>query len=195
MCDILKQLESAPGGLEVCELSSKCRYHKKSPERFSHNRILKDFKCLELFHTVYPKILALMYDGEFVAKELMCKCPNAENTVTVRLYSKPVRSISLRILNRIKQILYPIRPMDVVNCTVYIEVLSSGNNCFVGYKEKDVFQIHHTGTICPQALYSAFPLVLVPKKNYVCQCPSHVNKVVFKRHPIKRSEQDVRYNP
>ena len=184
MCELLKQLESEKKSLEVKELSSSCRYHKRSPERFICGDIFKGFKCLELFHAVYPKVLALMYGARFSEEELIMRCPHYKDTVTVRLYSKSIKSIIRRFLNKVKQLLHFLYPMDVVNQVVYVEILSVDGRCFAGYKKGDAFEIHHTGTICPQALYSAFPGVLLSKEDNICQCPSDVNRVVFQKSKL-----------
>lgn len=179
MCKLLKQLESEKKSLEVSELFATCRYHKKKLERFEYGNIFKGFKCLELFHAVYPKVLALMYGANFLEEELVMLCPHYKNTVTVRLYGKPVKSVTSRFLNKVKQLLHPLRPMDIVNCVVYVEILSVEGQCFARYEKGNKFEIYHIGTICPQALYSVFPGVLLCKEDNACQCPSNVNRVVF----------------
>ena len=123
MCDLMKKLEQKQNSVTVDQLSLKCRYHKKEDEKFDDDSFLKEFKCLELFHSLYPMVLALMYDANFSEDELVLTCPNSENTVTVRLFLEPVKGIDFWI-NTVKEMLRPLRPMDVVTSTVCAEVIS-----------------------------------------------------------------------
>ena len=178
MCDLTKSLERKNNGVAVGQLSVKCRYHKKEDEKFNNDNFLKDFKCLELFHSLYPMVLALMYDANFTDDELVLSCPNSENTVAVRLFLEPVKGVHAWI-NRVKEMLRPLRPMDVVNSTVCAEVISIKGQCHVGCEVGDVLRVDLTGTMCPQALYSLFPAFLHADGCQTCTCPSHVNQVVF----------------
>lgn len=179
MCELLNQLNRERKALEVRELSSRCRYHRKKSEKFSHDTILRKFRCLELFHAIYPKVLGLMYDARFSEDELVINCPNSENTVTVRLYTQPVKGMLRCLWNKAKELLHPLRPMDIIKVVVNVKVLSVKGVCLARYKAGDTFEIPHRDTICPQALYSIFPLLLLPSDKDSCQCPSNVNRVVY----------------
>ena len=179
MCELLKQVERDKKTLKVSELAMRCRYHKNNQQRYGFNEYFKDFKCLELFHAIYPKALALMYDGLFSDKELIINCPNIDNTVTVRLVTEPVRSIVKKTVNRVKEFLWILRPMDVVKIVVFVEVVSVLGVCRAGHRLGDKLEIYHKNTMCPQALYSVFPAVLLSEEGLCCQCPSSVNKVAF----------------
>ena len=178
MCDLMKKLEQKQNSVTVEQLSLKCRYHKKEDEKFDDDSFLKEFKCLELFHSLYPMVLALMYDANFSEDELVLTCPNSENTVTVRMFLEPVKGIDFWI-NSVKEMLRPLRPMDVVNSTVCVEVISVKGQCHVGCAAGDVFRVDLTGTMCPQALYSVFPAFLHTDGCQSCTCPSNVNQIVF----------------
>lgn len=179
MCALLEQLEREGKTLAVAELTAKCRYHRKIREQYSLADCCGDFRCLELFHAVYPRLLALMYDAVLPAEELRMSCPEVENTVTVRLVSAPPRSIARRLINLVKERLLFLRPMDFVKVDVFAEVVSVAGNCRAGYRKGDRLAVRYRGGICPQALYSAFPAVLLAGDNPRCRCPSHVNQVIL----------------
>lgn len=181
MCELMKQLNREHKNFEIKDLLVKCRYHTKKSEKFTHESILRVAKCLELFHAVYPKVLALMCDARFSEDELVMNCPNSENTVTIHLFTVPIKGIVKRFWNTIKDFLRPIYPMDVVRVVVNVKVLSVKGKCAAGYKEGDSFSIPHTGIICPQALYSIFPSILLSRDIQSCQCPSSVNRLVYQR--------------
>lgn len=178
MCDLMKTLEKQNNTVSVGQMTLKCRYHKSENEQFTDNTFLNDFKCMELFHSLYPMVLALMYDAKFKEDELILTCPNTENTVKVRLFLEPVGGL-LALVNTIKEVLRPLRPMDVVNSVVCIEVIDTKGSCYVGCKVGDIFRVDLTGTICPQALYSVFPALMHSEGCNNCTCPSNVNQIVF----------------
>lgn len=179
MCELVAQLEREGKALAVTGLTMKCRYHKKVQEKYSLADCGGDFKCLELFHTIYPRLLALMYGAALPDEELTLSCPNVENTVTVRLRTKPPGSIVRRIFNRVKRMLLFLRPMDIVKVDAFAEVMSVTGNCRAGHKKGDCLEIRYSRAICPQSLYSAFPLILLAKDDARCRCPSHINQVTY----------------
>lgn len=179
MCELLEQLVREGKTLTVTELTTKCRYHRNIQERYALADGCGDFRCLELFHALYPRLLALMYGAVLPVEELTLSCPDVGNTVTVCLVTKPPRSIVRRIINRVKQWLLFIRPMDIVKVDVWAEVLSVTGNCRAGYRKGDRLEVRYRGGLCPQSLYSVFPLILLDGDNTRCRCPSHVNQVTF----------------
>ena len=178
MCSLMKSLQENQNTVTVGQMSLKCRYHKNENEQFEEGGYLNEFKCMELFHSLYPIVLALMYDAQFSEDELFLTCPDSENTVKVRLYLEPVTGM-YAFVNTIKELLRPLRPMDVVHSVVCVEVIEVKGECFVGSKVGDVFKVDLTGTMCPQALYSVFPALMHSEGCQNCTCPSNVNQIVF----------------
>jgi len=178
MCSLMKELYANHNTVSIEQMTLKCRYHKSEGEQFTENNFLNNFKCMELFHSLYPMVLALMYDAQFKEDELVLTCPNTENTVKVRLFLEPVGGL-LALVNTVKEILRPLRPMDVVHSVVCVEVIDVKGSCYVGCEEGDVYRVDLTGTMCPQALYSVFPALMHSDGCNNCTCPSNVNQIVF----------------
>ncbi len=178
MCDVLNFMEENKRSLQITKLPAKCRYHRSQDKKYRHNDYLKNFNCLELFHSVYPRALALMYGGVLQSDDLLLRCPNIDNGVTARILAKPVNGL-MGLGNRIKSFLRFLRPMDIVDSIVSVEIKSVMGNCRAGYTVGDELTIDHLGTMCPQALYSALPTLLLSNDNESCQCPSNVNMVTF----------------
>lgn len=179
MCELLRYLDMKKNGIEVKELTFKCRYHKKKLEWFKHGNIFRGFRCLELLHAIYPRILALMYDAQIPNDEFILNCPSAENTVTIHIYTQPIKGVIRCCMNIVKRLLSPLYPMDVIKIVVFCKVISIDGQCLAGYKEGNTFEIYQENTMCPQALYSVFPSLLISSDNESCQCPSSVNKIVY----------------
>ena len=178
MCELMKYMQAEKKSLKLVELTRKCRYHKKINQDYVFDENFRGFKCLELFNAVYPKVLALMYDGIFSEEELLVSCPNVENSVKVRIVTRPPHLFK-RIINKAKRMVWFLRPMDVVSCIVSIEVISVSGKCLAGYETGSKEEVYHYNTICPQALYTAFPAVLLSEDTACCKGTSHVNQVTF----------------
>ncbi|KMP10629.1 hypothetical protein UZ36_07040 [Candidatus Nitromaritima sp. SCGC AAA799-C22] len=178
MCNLMKEMNANHNTVTIGQMTLKCRYHKNEQEQFTENTFLKSFKCMELFHSLYPMVLALMYDAKFEDDELELTCPNAENTVKVRLFLEPVGGL-LALVNAVKEVLRPLRPMDVVHSVVCVEVLDVKGSCYVECKVGDIYRVDLTGSMCPQALYSVFPALMHSDGCNNCTCPSNVNQIVF----------------
>ena len=100
MCSLMKELYANHNTVSIEQMTLKCRYHKSEGEQFTENNFLNNFKCMELFHSLYPMVLALMYDAQFKEDELVLTCPNTENTVKVRLFLEPVGGL-LALVNTV----------------------------------------------------------------------------------------------
>lgn len=180
MCELIKRLNNGSVlGLKVNDFLKGCSYHRKKYQNYSSQSLLFDFKCLELFHAIYPKYLAIVYNGKFKSEELTVRCPGYYNNVRLNVTIKR-RDFLNTLINFIKRLLRPVLPSDIIDKILEFRVCHIDGNCPAGLHTGDNFTFPFKNTVCPAIIYSMLPMFGSYEKDISFSCPSHTIKVECK---------------
>lgn len=196
MCVSYKICKNLNLEIEVVDYRRKCTYHTRKNQTYSLKALWKGVFCIEAFHIVYPYFLASLYDAKFKSMPVILRCPGHENEVLMQLNESGIKNWETRLLNFIKKVLRPIKPTDVIDKVIKVEIIGIKGVCPAGYKKGDSFDMNERDVICPAAFDIIYPNIfrLIEKEtegkandDFYAYCPSHKNKVKYIVRMISRS--------
>lgn len=173
-CDLYREMES----VDILGMMTKCRYHKKK-DQFSATQLREKFGCLPLFHALYPHFLSALYGGQYDHVSRRMKCPGVESSVTVELHTEPIRTLHIRLMNKIKALLHFLYPADRIENEIGFRVIETKGHCPARYKVGDTYKIDVFSSLCPASAFSIYPEVIVAEDCTKVQCPSNANRVMY----------------
>lgn len=168
--------------VELDSYTIRCKYHKKyRKNKYDFYNIAPKGLCPDLFYTIYPHCLALLYDAKV---DTVLYCPNPEADIKIKIKVKPM--VLKQLLNKTEKLARKYwRPLSLTDKRIIIEVIN-GNNCPRNHKpnQKFEFNIGFFSELCPAGFHSIYPFVFLMarkklKTAYV-GCPDAKNKIVYK---------------
>lgn len=153
--------------IKVADIITKCKYHKVKGALYKPFAAAPKGLCRQLFYSVYPDCLAVLYNGVPRCgktrvkgmREIVSQCP-APCGVKARIKSKEMLPSFLRVCKElVEEVLKKfIRAFDGPFRNVEIEIIDAGN-CPKGYKRGDKFRfnISKQNELCPAGFFACYP--------------------------------------
>ncbi|MBU0477577.1 hypothetical protein KKC91_03295 [bacterium] len=154
--------------VEVVDIETKCKYHKKIGEVYSSSAVAPAGLCRELFYTAYPRCLAVLYSGKPTrgwlrgkgVRSMTVRCPAANGIkVLIRvedIFIPPIRMVK-ELVEELCKVIY--RPLDGPFRKVAIEIIETGSDCPKGYHMGDTFyfNVDKQDELCPAGFATIYP--------------------------------------
>lgn len=151
------------GAVTLKAFHRRCRYHKRPiRDNYDFSRLTTPGLCPDLFHVVYPSVLARIYEGglrvladpaeeEFV-------CPQSGASVRLRLRRRPRKAAGAQVfaLNALRMLG---RYADWPFYDIIMEIVDGSPSCPRGHKpgQRFLLNLGSQPTLCPAAFDVFYP--------------------------------------
>lgn len=155
------------GGISISvkEFKKKCGFHKTGREAYTETQLGPHDFCIDAYYTIYPYLLALLYDANF-KDELILKCPNLLEPIYMKLKVryKKIKPV-LNVLEKTLRVLGS--PKDAIDKIIQVEIIKPSKSCKYKFTNKTLFSfiIPNIHEICPASFYSIYPSIYLYCKN------------------------------
>ncbi|MBL7071559.1 MAG: hypothetical protein ISS26_05265 [Candidatus Omnitrophica bacterium] len=165
--------------VSVEDIEARCRYHKKKSS-YADSLLPGDF-CMDIFHLIYPQVLALLYSSDKKMNNFTYSCPISGERVTIKAEKVPrfntilggFRKILIKIF---KAVFFPYDFIDD-NIVFTVEKSRDVKDCALDEKKKYYFNMFDERYPCPSSLHALYPYMLLRAHNMelpwsdVVHCP------------------------
>ncbi|KKR03872.1 MAG: hypothetical protein UT30_C0017G0011 [Candidatus Uhrbacteria bacterium GW2011_GWF2_39_13] len=162
--------EKAACKIKVARIETKCKYHCCPGLVYSYDKIAPAGICRELFYSVYPECLSLLYSGKprkllprkKGMTKIMASCP-APDGVKVEISVKDIFPPPVRIIKEITEEIckFIYRPLDGHFRRVFIRIIDKGNACPKNFLPGSIFEFNtiKKDELCPAGFAAIYPYI------------------------------------
>ncbi|MCP4369911.1 MAG: TIGR04076 family protein [Deltaproteobacteria bacterium] len=162
--EVFNNCEAYSGiSVQVSEIIFPCRYHK-SKKAFKSDSFLPDGFCPHLYRSIYPEILAVMYNAK-ESEDLRIRHPGSGLNISLSIekVNKIKSSLIMSMLNLLKwgfQALF--FPVDLLLYEIQITILGNeSRGCSVGENKKYLVNMKDENFLCPASFHSLYPYLML----------------------------------
>lgn len=169
--------------ISVHHFQERCGYCKNGKEAYNEKDLAPKGFCIDAYYTVYPYLLALLYDANFnrkpYDKNLTVSCPNIHNPILIKITFtfKKFKTI----INLIEKLSRRFGlPKDAIDKIIKLEVMNDNGHCNLKKGYICNIKIPDIREFCPASFFSIYPLIhLYQRNNFLIQDKAKHNKISF----------------